>query len=78
MNEKRYCEDCKWFRRHWMFLWDKSMAKCASPDTLEATGALSCTRFVARKYDKSKMKRQYCCVARISPCGRDAKYWEGK
>ena len=82
MTEKLYCEDCKWFRRDWVFFLDKKMAKCASPETAVPTGLSPSLydRRVARKYDKSKMKkiRQYCSSARISPCGEDAKYWEGK
>ena len=77
MSENLYCEDCKWFRRSWVFFWDTGMAKCASPETVKTvTGTID--RCVARKYNKPKKTRRYCTVARISPCGEGAKYWEGK
>ena len=83
MTEKLYCEDCKWFRRDWMFSsWTRAWPSVRPRRHADPTGLSPSVydRHVARKYDKSKtkMKRQYCSSARISPCGEDAKYWETK
>ena len=66
-----YCEDCKWFRRaSW-----SGVPKCASPDT--AAPPREWRRLVARKYDKPvKSSRQSCSIARVTPCGEGAKFWE--
>ena len=78
MSEKRYCEDCKWFRRGWLFFYDKSMAMCANPETAWPKSEEGYERFVAREFDRPKKVRRLCSTARVSPCGEGAKYWGGK